>query len=164
MEDDFADVINGKLAVVQEKIKNQNSKVLNPLYHSNRLGEALQEAVAAINVNDGEKVIVEQLVEILNRAPTYVASGFTEALQEVAFLKRELSVWTSVNSEWQGFETQIMEDKRNRDALKEAVASGDVQERTSRTKRDIGLHPGPTTRDIRNVKAELKAELEESGS
>ena len=168
MEDDFTEVINEKLAIVQEKIRNQNSKVLNPLYHSRRLTEALQEAVVAVNVNDGEQIVVKQLMEILNKAPSYVASGFTEALQEVAFLKREMSVWASVNTEWQNFETQIMEDKNRREELKEAIKAGEVEERTVRTRREPGNHPGPSTREIRNVKAELEEEalpgLEESGS
>ena len=162
MEDDFSTVIKKKLVNVQEKIKNQNVKVLNPQYHSRRLSEALQAAVGAVNVTDGEQVVVEQLVEILNKAPTYVANGFTEALQEVAFLKHELGVWASVNSEWQNFETRILEDKKKKEELKAAIVSGEVEERNTKTKRDPGVHPGPTIGTIREAKAELKAELEET--
>ena len=162
MEDDFAAVIKGKLVDVQERIKNQNTKVLNPQYHSRRLPEVLQEAVENIDVNDGEQKVVEQLVAILNRAPGYVAGGFTDALQQVAYLKQELGVWVSVNTEWQNFESRILEDKNRKEELKAAIASGAIEERSSSTKREVGAHPGPTTAVIREAKAEIKAELEEA--
>ena len=176
MEDDFATVIKEKLAGVQEKIRSQNVKVLNPQYHSRRLTEALQGAVEDIDVNDGEQKVVEQLVGILNKAPSFVAGGFTDALQEAANLKHELGVWISVNTEWQNFEARILRDKQAKEDLKAAITSGEVEERNTSTRREPGIHPGPTTAAIRSAKAELaeealpsleeeaKAELEESGS
>lgn len=176
MEDDFAAVIKGRLAGVQGKIKNQDARILNPSYHSRRLTTALQEAVGAIDPGDGEQAVIEQLVQIINKTPTFVADTFTNALQESALLRQELSVWATVDSEWQSFEIQILEDKKKKEELKVAIAAGEIEERTARTKREPGLHPGPSTREIRNVKAEIaedalpsleeevKAELEESGS
>tara|TARA_Y100000310_G_scaffold268964_1_gene281881 strand:- start:2658 stop:3164 length:507 start_codon:yes stop_codon:yes gene_type:complete len=168
MEDDFAAVIKERLVGVQGKIKNQNVRILNPGYYSRRVTEALQEAVGAIDPGDGEQLVIEQLVQIINKTPSFVAETFTSALQESALLKQEFNVWATVDNEWQSYEAQILEDKKKKDELKAAVVAGEIEERTTQTRREPGNHPGPSTREIRNVKAELEEEvlpgLEESGS
>lgn len=175
MTENFSDLIESKIDDVQEKIKNINILILSPDYHKERTAKALQQAVQEIDPNTDEQQVTQSLLSIINQMPGFVATGLSENLRLIATFKQELVVWLSVRAEWEAFQTEqterkdqeaahLLQQKKREEIVLEKVAEGKIEEKGKKKRtpgkrpkidREIGVHPGPTTSEIRKAKAKL---------
>ena len=155
-KDDFAITLEQKKQDLQRQINTEKVGLTSPGYHVEKITADLRAAVGSIDPNLAQHQVVEKLMEIINLVPRWVATGFTEKAQKVSRLQQTLSVWGEVGEEYDKIiERQLMSQRREQDIL-QAIEDGELDERTARTRRQPGEHPGPTTREIRKAKAQLR--------
>lgn len=159
MADDFSKVIAQKISVAQSKIQDGNKLILSPQHHAGRVTNFLQSKVGEINPEADPQEVISALLGVINGIPKFIGDGFSDDLATMGVLKQELNVWAVVAKEWKNCEEQqalrAMRAKKT-DELIKAVDAEDVEERTTQTRRKMGDHPGPSTRDLRKAKAQLR--------
>ena len=153
---DFAVILEQKQEDIQKKIRDEKVALGSPKYHVERIANQLRQAVGGVNPAVEQSQIVEELMKIINQVPTWIAVGFSQKAHIIARHQQDLSVWNEASEEYDSMiEHQRLTAKREQEVL-EAVGAGELEERNTRTRRDIGEHPGPTTREIRKAKAKLR--------
>ena len=155
---EFSDVIASKQANIQSKIEKENVALISPQYHAERISTFLREAVSEIDPNVAPEKILEKLMKILNSVPIAIGQGFSEKLQKINSYQQEGEIWGVVSGEWNAIlEKEAAIAEREEEILNE-VQSGEASESIPGKfeRRTVGEHPGPSTRQIRKAKAQLR--------
>ena len=159
----FSDEIASTIETLKQDVQKENSRILDPNFHKQRITKALQDAVAQVVTEDEPQAIIQQLLSIINQVPAYVAGGITEGLTNISQYRSELNAWVSVRSKYEAHCLMLEEESKatattaREDEIFRKVAAGEVKEReVGERPRSVGDHPGPTVREIRAAKAKLK--------
>ena len=159
MPESFLEKIDKRVAVAKRVVQEQNEIILNPMYHSKRVSLQLREWVTAIEPETPQDQIVQALLSIVNRIPAYVGSGFNESIQNITAAKKELNLLVAIRNEWLVCDSSRKEEeerKKNREKKVLAAVEDGLEEKEPTDPRHTGLHPGPSTREIRIAKAKLR--------
>ena len=120
-----------------------------------------------IDTSKEARFVIEDLMVVLNKVPTAVADPFSEHIGQIENLKMQLAVWLSVKEKYAAHCHTEKAAKENEDRLRRAkedrekkileqVANGTIEESHGFARREPGDHPGPSTREIRKAKAQLR--------
>ena len=167
MNDNFFGVIERSVSSIEEEIYNLNKRILDPQFHASRISHILQEEAMQIDTSKEARFVIEDLMVVLNKVPTAVADPFSEHIGQIENLKMQLAVWLSVKEKYAAHCHTEKAAKENEDRLRRAkedrekkileqVANGTIEESHGFARREPGDHPGPSTREIRKAKAQLR--------
>ena len=167
MNDNFFGVIERSVSSIEEEIYNLNKRILDPQFHASRISHILQEEAMQIDTSKEARFVIEDLMVVLNKVPTAVADPFSEHIGQIENLKMQLAVWLSVKEKYAAHCHTEKAAKENEDRLRRAkedrekkileqVANGTIEESHGFARRAPGDHPGPSTREIRKAKAQLR--------
>jgi len=155
---EFSDVIANRQANIQNKIEKENVALISPQYHAERISAFLRNAVSNINPENTPEIILEELMKILNSVPIAIGQGFSEKLQNINSYKQEGEIWSVVSDEWNAsLKKEAAIAKREEQILNEVQSEAENEAPAQRPeRRAVGDHPGPSTRQIRKAKAQLR--------
>ena len=167
MNDNFFGTIERSISSIEEEIYNLNKRILDPQFHASRISHLLQEEAMQVDTSREARFVIEDLMVVLNKVPNAVAEPFKEHIGQIENLKMQLAVWLSVKEKYAAHCYAEKEAKENEDRLRKAkndrekrileqVANGGAEEKHGFVRRNPGEHPGPSTREIRKAKAQLR--------
>tara|TARA_A100001011_G_scaffold397810_2_gene500014 strand:+ start:1535 stop:2095 length:561 start_codon:yes stop_codon:yes gene_type:complete len=170
---EFEEKVKKGLAEAKQDLSNTRSRIKNPKYHENRVGNALKGAITELREMSDEVNMIQELLGIIDQVPAFVGAAWPENEVLANQLEGRISAWQDVENQLsdhvQAIEKQKLADEiedsieekkeefeRMRD-LAAKVESGEISEPTkmSSIRRSPGTRPESLS-SIRKAQQSLK--------
>lgn len=172
---DFNDIIKQNIEEIERSKATIEELLFDPRYHAREMASVANSLIPQIEQFEGTiEELKQQLVNVISQLPATVSDAWAKVSNDIARMDQDIKRWQEMGEaylEW--VDSQIPEDEdaheeeevSGDDELLEAIATGEIQEPSSRTsrKRKPGTKPPLTLRKYRELASKLNSG-EDSGT
>ena len=152
---DFLATIDVKITELSSSKKNVIDRLMNGKWHAQEAKTALDDAIKQVSNIDEEDRYVS-LLAVVEQIPSFILSVWEGAAKQIQALDSESARWSEMKQLYENFlENQKLKEENQRN-LSESIASGEIDEPSTRTgmRRPVGTRPPTTLKDFRNLNAD----------